>query len=369
MVLFIAVVVAVWVFFAEQKYFRKHWDQGLEVHLKFDRRGGDAGQRCRLEETVVNDKRMPLPSLQVKFQTSATFLFEQDGNASVTDHYYRTDLFAAGGRRRITRTLEFIPSRRGYYEINTVDLLARDFFYAQTCSGRRENLTGLYVYPRKRDVSRFDILYRRMQGELLAQKRLEEDPYAFRGMREYRPTDSMRRINWKSTAKAGKLLVNMYESSFSQEICILLDGSCRNEGHKRQLQEMAISVASSLAAELLRRGIPVSLQSNMADILSGTQICCNAGNHRNHLDVLDTQLALADVGQLICPFDEVLKNIGNSGDVQRCYLIVSANEPRYVLPVAESQRGDGKPLYGIFICRENERKEVPEGFLCWEVSV
>lgn len=369
MVLFIAVILAAAVFFAEQKYFRKHWDRGLSVHLKFDRRGIDAGERCRLEETVVNDKRMPLPSLQVKFQTSATFLFDRDGNASVTDHYYRTDLFAAGGRRRITRTLEFVPSRRGYYEINTLDLLAKDFFYAVTCSRRGENQTSLYVYPCKRDVSRFDILYRRMQGELLAKKRLEEDPYAFRGMREYRPTDSMRKINWKSTAKAGKLLVNMYESSFSQEICILLDGSCRNEGHKRQLQEMAVSVASSLAAELLRRGIPVSLQSNMADVLSGEQICCQAGTHRNHLNVLDTQLALADVERFVCPFDEVIKKIGDNGNAQRCYLVVSANEPECVLPAVEDKRAEGESVYGIFICRENERKEVPEDFLCWEVSV
>lgn len=56
----------------------------------------------------------------------------------------------------------------------------------------------------------------------------------------------MRRINWKSTAKAGKLLVNMYESSFSQEIQILLNGDCRDERHKRELQEMAISLLPPL---------------------------------------------------------------------------------------------------------------------------
>ena len=104
--------------YGENRYFQEHWKKGLSVSLHSCQKGVNAGERCLLEETICNEKRMPLPSLQVKFKTSAAFFFEQDGNASVTDYYYRTDLFAAGGRRRITRTLEFIPSRRGFYELD-----------------------------------------------------------------------------------------------------------------------------------------------------------------------------------------------------------------------------------------------------------
>ena len=367
MVLIIAVIMAVLVLYGEKRYFREHWNKGLSVSLRFCRRGVNAGERCLLEETICNEKRMPLPSLQVKFKTSASFMFEQDGNASVTDYYYRTDLFAAGGRRRITRTLEFIPSSRGFYELDSFDILARDFLYTTTCSERRDNNTCLYVYPYKRDVSRFDILYRRMQGEQLARRTLEEDPFAFRSMREYRPTDSMRRINWKSTAKSGKLLVNMYESSYDQEICILLDGSCRNEGHKREMQEMAISLASSVAADLLQRGVPVSLHSNMTDILTGELVYCPAGNTGQHLNLVDRQLALADTESLHGSVEAIWKETKEHGKSRRCYLIITSEETEALYRLVEEMRAEKEAVYGIILCREGEAGQPQDGFMYWEV--
>lgn len=367
MILIIAVIMAVLVLYGENRYFQEHWRKGLSVSLRFCQKGVNAGERCLLEETICNEKRMPLPSLQVKFKTSAAFLFEQAGNASVTDYYYRTDLFAAGGRRRITRTLEFIPSRRGFYELDSFDVLAKDFLYTTTCSERRENKTCLYVYPYKRDVSRFDILYRRMQGEQLARRTLEEDPFAFRGMREYRPTDSMRRINWKSTAKSGKLLVNMYESSYDQEICILLDGRCRNEGHKREMQEMAISLASSVAADLLQKGIPVSLCSNMTDILTGKLIDCPAGNNRQHLNLVDRQLALADTESLRGNLADLWKEQEEYGKSRKCYLIITPDESQELFQMAEEKKTQGEAVYGIVLCREGEAGQPKDGFMYWEV--
>lgn len=367
MILFIAVIMAVLVLYAEKKYFQKHWKKGLSVSLRFCQRGVNAGESCILEETVSNEKRMPLPSLQVKFKTSASFLFDRDGNSTVTDYYYRTDLFAAGGWRRITRTLEFVPSQRGFYELDSFDILVRDFFYTTICSERRDNKTGLYVYPYKRDVSRFDILYRRMQGEMLAHRTLEEDPFAFCGMREYRPTDSIRRVNWKSTAKNGKLLVNMYESSYDQEICILLDGSCRDEGHKREMQEMAISLASSVAADLLRKGVPVSLRSNMTDILTGEPVHCPAGNTGQHLNLVDRQLALADTESLWGSVEGLWKETEDHGRSQKCYLIITSDETEKLYRLAEEKKAEKEAVYGIILCREGEAGKPQDGFMYWEV--
>ena len=107
--LIIAVIVAFAVLYAQQKYFKTHWNRGLEVQLRFQKKGVSAGEKCYLEETVVNEKRMPLSSLQVKFTASNTFLFEQEGNAAVTDQYYRTDLFAVGGRLSLIHISE--PTR------------------------------------------------------------------------------------------------------------------------------------------------------------------------------------------------------------------------------------------------------------------
>lgn len=364
MILIFAVFVAFMLLCGERKYFGANWNKGLSVQLRFCQRGVNAGETCSLEETVENAKRMSLPSLQVKFQTSASLLFDRDRNAAVTDNYYRNDLFAAGGRRRITRKLEFVPIQRGYYRIDTIDVLARDFFYTMTCSQRQENDTCLYVYPYKRDVSRFEILYRRMQGELLAVRCMEEDPFAFRGMREYRPTDSMRRINWKSTAKTGKMLVNIYDSSFSQEICIVLNGTCRQEGKKRELQEMAVSIASSVAQDLLQKGIPVSLRSNITDKLHGEEVCCEAGMGGSQQMTMDRKLALADLKNVTIPFEETVRQCGGG---KSFYLIITAEDTTALRDEIEKKREAGDQIYGIIVCSEEEKKPQDDHFIYWSI--
>lgn len=68
---------------------------------------------------------------------------------------------------------------------------------------------------------------------------------------------------------------------------------------------MAISLASSLAAELLQKGVPVSLSGNMTDILSKEPVSCEAGVHKSHLEKMDRRLALADTEQLSGSFARV----------------------------------------------------------------
>ena len=177
----------------------------------------------------------------------------------------------------------------------------------------------------------------------------------------------MRRINWKSTAKSGKLLVNMYESSYDQEICILLDGRCRNEGHKREMQEMAISLASSVAADLLQKGIPVSLCSNMTDVLTGKQIDCPAGNTRQHLNLVDRQLALADAENLMGSLEALWKKLEEHGSSRKCYLIITPEETQELYCLAEEKKTQGEAVYGIVLCREGEAGQPKDGFMYWEV--
>jgi uncharacterized protein (DUF58 family) len=81
------------------------------------------------------------------------------------------------------------------------------------------------VYPDLRQLRRFDLMARR-GIELDAGQRPLRAPGAsteFERLREYLPDDEYRHINWKASARRGKLIVNQYEAERSQNLVIMID--------------------------------------------------------------------------------------------------------------------------------------------------
>lgn len=366
---FVLVVLMVCLLYGIQHwYFRKHWNRGLHVDLNFLSKGINAGETCRLEEVITNAKRMPLPALQVKFRTDASFHFNEDGNSITTDYYYRQDLFSVGGRQRVTRSLKFCARQRGFFQITEVDILVKNFFFTAQYSIRQPNETALYVYPYKRDIKSFDFLYRQMMGEIIAKRRIEEDPFAFRGIREYHRSDPMRRINWKSSARNGSLLVNSFESTATQTVCVLLDGQTQSVYARKKMQEMGISVASSIAGKLLQTGIPVSLYSNARDILTGELVKIEPGSHRRHLETIDRGLARIDLNQPMVPFGELVHDTIALENDGKCYLIVTSDDRPSLREEFLRQRKNMIEIYGMILCESMEQWEPFEGFYPWEAE-
>ncbi len=106
----------------------------------------------------------------------------------------------------------------------------------------------------------------------------------FYGMREYRPGDELRRIVWRASAKAGKLMVREAEEGITDAITIILDtdrGSHSWEGDHSESFETGVRAAASLAVKHLRDGYEVKVE-------------CNAGSLTRTLRGAGTQLELLD---------------------------------------------------------------------------
>jgi uncharacterized protein (DUF58 family) len=102
----------------------------------------------------------------------------------------------------------------------------------------------------------------------------------FYGMREFRPGDELRRIVWKASAKAGKLMVREAEEGITDAITIILDtdrGAHSWDGDHSESFETAVRAAASLAVKHLRDGYEVKIEANGGSLTrtlrgSGTQL-------------------------------------------------------------------------------------------------
>jgi len=91
---------------------------------------------------------------------------------------------------------------------------------------------------------------------------LFEDPSRFVGIRDYQPSDSIRRIHWRATARIGSLQVKVFQPAVLQGALIIVDGApCEDEA----LFELGVTTAASLSEYVLFEGQKVGLLSNGGD--------------------------------------------------------------------------------------------------------
>jgi uncharacterized protein (DUF58 family) len=80
----------------------------------------------------------------------------------------------------------------------------------------------------------------------------------FLGVRDYRPGDSPRTVHWRSTARAGHLMVREYEELPSARVAIVLAGLEHGDPPDSSF-ELLVSAAASVALYALSTGHPIDL--------------------------------------------------------------------------------------------------------------
>ncbi|MDO4295386.1 MAG: DUF58 domain-containing protein [bacterium] len=320
----------------QELLYRRFWAKGLTAEIGFQEEAAVEGDCAYLKETVTNAKPLPLSVLHVKFQMDRSLRFVTEENMAVTDLTYRNDMFSVLPWQKITRTLHFTCQKRGYYSCSSVDLVAYDLFLTQILTTSQPTQTRLYVYPAPVDRKKLSLPFYHMLGTVLSRQRLNEDPFAFRGIREYQSFDSMREVNWKASAKSGTLLVNVYESTASQKVVILLNLEAERFWTDGERQEESIRIAASMMLEWMERGIEVALVSNGWDSLTKEAMWIPAGTGEEHKrTVLEHLSRLCYEGNL-CAFEQLLgeqKREAESGNV--LYLLISSNQREEMLAAFE----------------------------------
>ncbi len=352
------------VFFAQKLLFRRFWDRNLEVRIEFDREYVFCGEDANLTETIVNNKYLPLPVLEVGFDMSRFLAFREEDNSMVSDMTYRRDIFTASFKQRITRTLPFQAKKRGYYRIASTTVSSLDFLMQDKLVTHIPQSTEFYVLPARLPAEQIRIPYSKIMGMLVSRRRVYDDPFEFAGIRDYRRTDPMKHINWKASARNGSLLVNLHESTLSQKVVLLLDCEGAGSASVDTLNEVSISIAAALAARMLQDGISVTILSNGADVLTEKPLCTGELTGRSTALHVRRQLARLVCRKGLLPMETLLRaELERSGKENNLYVLISKEQKQHLLPAFEALAGGHEAVWIL-----PEDRNMPERHKMTETS-
>jgi uncharacterized protein (DUF58 family) len=261
---------------------------GIQVERRFDPHAFH-GEQTAVDVLVTNRSRLPLLWLE---------LHESLPLALHIPNFERWVVSLEPGEQTAIR-YKLNCNRRGYYQLGPLRTRTGDFLQAARDREGAWPEDRFIVYPRIVPLTHLSIPSQLPFGTLASRERIFEDASRFFGVRDYDPGDSLRMINWKSSAHLDRLQVKRFQPAIALHTTIFLDLNTEayNIYSRVNASEMGIVVAASLAAYLIERRQQVGLMllgiDQMTELTGLTAVPPSHG--REHLIRLLETLARANL--------------------------------------------------------------------------
>ncbi|SFE58000.1 Protein of unknown function DUF58 [Paenibacillus algorifonticola] len=264
------IIAAIIIVMLQANVFRRFALRNISYSRRFSQKTCFSGDRMELVEQLSNGKWLPVPWLRVESQLSSQLIFRSQDNLAVSsgEHYQNhKSFFSLMPYTKITRTHSFVSARRGVYKLRSVALTGGDLLGIQHDMKQIMIEGELLVYPLPAQVPNDELPSHSWQGETSVRRWIVEDPFVVVGARDYRPSDSFKAVNWKATARAGKLQVHQYDYTADRKLMIYLNVE-DHEGMWRTITDEAliergIEWAAGAAEAVTASGMEVGFAANM----------------------------------------------------------------------------------------------------------
>lgn len=148
---------------------------------------------------------------------------------------------------------------RGVFEGGEVLLRGSAPFGFFSTRRRCEVVSRMTVVPRAVDLRGFPILEpASAPRDVLHERARTGAGEEYLGVRPYRPGDPRRFVHWRSSARAGKLVVREYEEQVQSQVVLLLSGSDHGARPDSSFEAL-VSAAASIGNYALVTGHPVEI--------------------------------------------------------------------------------------------------------------
>ena len=173
-------------------------------------------------------------------------------------------------RETVQLSYNLRAKRRGYFSVGPFTVTSGDLLGLSADQSSEGGADHLIVYPRVVPFSEVRLPSRSPMGNLRTRQPVYEDPTRTVGKRDYHVGDSLRRIDWKSTASTGRLQTKLFEPSISLETTIFLNLNAEDYPLRSRYEatELAIVIAASLANWVIAQRQSAGLITNGFDMLA-----------------------------------------------------------------------------------------------------
>lgn len=225
--------------------FSRHGLKQAEIERTAPRRARVADD-VRVGIRLRNEGRSPLPLLRLEdsfaaFEPSAVLVERTKPGEHAHVELVRT------------------ATRRGLFTSGEVTLASGAPFGFLRSKRRISVATEVIVVPRWVELRSFPILEpSSFPSDVLHERARTGAGEEFLGVRDYRPGDPPRTVHWRSTARAGHLVVREYEEEVASRVALVLAGTDTGEPPDSAFEVLA-SAAASIAIYALQTGHPIDI--------------------------------------------------------------------------------------------------------------
>ncbi len=241
---------------------------GVSYERELDASQASFGQSVQLTLRFANRKLLPLTWLEADDRIPDQLPIEPGttvrGGVAARSLHLR-NLLRLLPYEQVTRRYTIRCRQRGVFEFGPSWLETGDLLGYASRVQEYTRVDRLMVYPKVFELDLPPPRAQRLIGRQRADRVILTDPSRMVGVRAYQAGDPLRHVEWRSSARAGELLVRVFEPTTEPALAIFLDfntpgGSWRDDTHAEL--EFAISIAASLAKWANDRHYPFALFGN-----------------------------------------------------------------------------------------------------------
>ncbi|RSL30691.1 DUF58 domain-containing protein [Salibacterium salarium] len=303
----------------------------IEVERQFDRKLLSHNEK--MEVTLLLKKKVAFPLIYVSVMDDVPASLEGMGKAPGT-------IFFFTGAKQLSYNYQIRGSKRGEYWFSPITLKTGDLFGFFQKEYQIDIEDSLTVLPRLWPLKRWNALWNDNQEITPVSAKLVEDAFSVAGVRDYVPGDKLTSIDWKVTARAGKLVTKEFESQSGKGYTVILENA--GEGKQDDVFEERVEFAASIIDDCYKQTIPAGFGiSTNADLL------IEEGSKKQHIQKIYQELAKVERADMYVDeasfFKQTVRNrsivyIASSMTAQRMSALQSFLENRNEVVIALLQK-------------------------------
>ncbi|MGF7056697.1 DUF58 domain-containing protein [Brassicibacter mesophilus] len=178
--------------------------------------------------------------------------------------------------------------RRGIYHLGNIKITISDIFSLVNKTVCLKDDVMVTVYPKIYELSNLRLLGNESYGLLKSNTGHDEDYSSIRDIRKYHVGDSLKRINWKVTARKGELFIKNYDIYNNIKIRLYVDFDLDKycDDADGLVEEKIVECAISIIKYTLTRDIPIEFTTYTEGRIS--MYGKNLNNFKGFLELLTT---------------------------------------------------------------------------------